>query len=111
MCPPATKSCPLDRKAKPEQKMFAPACVAGVFVFVDGSQSVGLSPSANGGHHSTLPVGSRLAWVAMYGHVVTGDHCPTVALSWALAEEAAIRCATTNQRSATNRTPDQPEEQ
>jgi hypothetical protein len=28
-----------------------------VFVLVDGFQMVGLSPLANDGHHSTLPVG------------------------------------------------------
>src|SRR6266487_3345436 len=49
MCPPATKSCPSGRNAKPEQKMFAPACVAGVFVLVDGFQRVGLSPRLNDG--------------------------------------------------------------
>src|SRR6266699_5503140 len=79
MCPPATKSCPLARKAKPEQKMFAPACVAGVFVFVDGFQRVGLSPRLNAGHHNTLPVGSRCAWTAWYGQVITDENCPTVA--------------------------------
>ena len=58
ICPPATKSCPLARNAWPEQKMFAPACVSAVFEFVDGSQSVGLSPLSKEGHHNTLPVGS-----------------------------------------------------
>ena len=104
MCPPATRSCPLGRKAKPEQKMFAPAWVTAVLVFVDGSQSVGLSPWLNEGHHNTFPVGSRLAWTALYGQVITGENCPTVALFWALADETAMNCATTKQRSATNGT-------
>src|SRR5438132_1415844 len=110
MCPPATKSCPLGRKAWPEQKMFAPACVVGVFVFVDGSQSVGLSPLANEGHHITLPVGSTWAWTSLYGQVITDENCPTVARSWALPDETATKCATTNQRSASNRTLDRSEE-
>src|SRR4030095_5479732 len=96
MCPPATKSCPLGRKAWPEQKMFAPACVTAVFVFVAGSQRVGLSPATNEGHHSTLPVGRRLAWTALRGQVVTDENCPTVAGSWALTDETAIMCATTS---------------
>jgi hypothetical protein len=91
MCPPATKSCPLDRVVKPEQKMFAPTCGAAVFVFVAGSHSVGLSPSPNGGHHSTLPVGRTWACVAIYGHVITDDHCPTVALVCAPADGASIK--------------------
>src|SRR5258705_13943599 len=90
--------------------MFAATLGAAVFVFVGGSHSVGLSPSANGGHQSTLPVGRTWACVAIYGHVISDDHCPTVALVCAPADEAAIKCATTNQRSATNRTPDRPEE-
>jgi hypothetical protein len=40
----------------------------------------------------------------MYGQVITDENCPTVAGSWALAEETAIKCATTKQRSVTNRT-------
>src|SRR4029450_1906916 len=96
-------SCPLGRKAKPAQKMFAPTCVRGVFVFVEGSQSVGLSPCPNAGHHSTLPLGSRLAWTALYGQALTDENCPTVAGSWALADETAIKCATANQCKASNR--------
>ena len=46
----------------------------------------------------------------MYGQVITDENCPTVAGFWALADETAIKCATTNQRSATNRTLDRPEE-
>jgi hypothetical protein len=46
----------------------------------------------------------------MYGQVFTDENCPTVALSWALADEAAMKCATTNQRSVTNRTFDRLEE-
>ena len=45
----------------------------------------------------------------MYGQVVTDENCPTVALSWAFADETAVKCATTNQRSATNRTFDRSE--
>src|SRR5437773_11779301 len=104
MCPPATKSCPSGRNAKPEQKMFAPACVAGVFVLVDGYQRVGLSPRLNEGHHNTLPVGSTRAWTALYGQVITDETCPTVPGSWALADDTAIKCATTKQGSSTNRT-------
>jgi hypothetical protein len=40
----------------------------------------------------------------MYGQLITDENCPTVAGSWALAEETAMKCATVNQRSATNRT-------
>ena len=56
-------------------------------MFVDGFQMVGLSPLSNDGHHSTLPVGSRLAWTALYGQVITGENCPTVAGSCAFADE------------------------
>jgi hypothetical protein len=110
MCPPATKRCPLGRKAKPAQKMFAPTCVPAVFLFVDGSQSVGLSPAPNGGQYSTLPVGRTLAWTAWYGQVITDENCPTVAGFWALADETAISCVTPNPPSATNPTFDQSEE-
>jgi hypothetical protein len=41
MCPPCIKSCPLGRKAWPEQKGFASGCVAAVLVFIDGFQSSG----------------------------------------------------------------------
>src|ERR671923_2030882 len=104
MCPPATKSCPLDRNAWPEQKMFAPACAAAVFVSVDGFQRVGLSPLPNWGEYSTLPVGSRCAWTAIHGQFITDENCPTVAGSWALADETAMNCATARQRSAIKRT-------
>jgi hypothetical protein len=40
----------------------------------------------------------------MYGQVVTDENCPTVAGSWALADETAMKCATAKQRNATNRT-------
>jgi hypothetical protein len=40
----------------------------------------------------------------LYGQVITDENCPTVAGSWALADETAIKCATAKQRSATNRT-------
>lgn len=46
----------------------------------------------------------------MYGQVVTGETCPTVAGSWALAEEAAMNCAATKQPSANDRTFNQSEE-
>src|SRR5205809_7448859 len=101
MCPLATKSCPLARNEWPAQKGFPPVCVAAVFVFVDGSQSVGLSPTPNWGQYSTLPVGSTLAWTACHVQVMTGEYCPTVPGSWALADETAIKCATAKQGSAT----------
>jgi len=93
MCPPATSSRPSDRNAKPAQKMFAPACVIPIFVFVDGFQSMGLSPWAKAGHHRTRPVGRSWAWTALYGQVVTDENCPTVVGFWALADEIAMRCA------------------
>jgi hypothetical protein len=40
----------------------------------------------------------------MYGQPITDENCPTVAGSWALADETAMKCATTKQRSAANRT-------
>jgi len=40
----------------------------------------------------------------MRGQLITDENCPTVAGSWALADETASKWATTNQRSATNRT-------
>ena len=46
----------------------------------------------------------------MYGQVVTDENCPTVAGSWALADETAMKCATANQRNATNRTFNRSEE-
>jgi hypothetical protein len=104
MCPPATRSWPLVRKEWPEQKMFAPACVAAVFVFVDGSQSVGLSPWVNWGQYSTLPVGSRCAWTAIHGQFITDENCPTVAGSWAVAEDTPMSCVTAQQYNATDRT-------
>jgi hypothetical protein len=90
--------------------MFAPACVSGVFVLVDGSQSVGLSPWSKEGHHITLPPGSRLACTALYGQVITDENCPAVAGSWALADETAMKYATANHRNAANRTFNRSEE-
>jgi hypothetical protein len=46
----------------------------------------------------------------LYGQNITGENCPTVAGSWALVDETAIKCATTKQRSATNRTLNRSEE-
>src|SRR5438067_5579241 len=91
MCPPATSSRPSARKEWPEQKMFAPTLATAVFTFVAGSHRVGLSATSYPGHHSTLPVGSRCAWIAVYGHVITGDHCPIVALFCAPADGASIK--------------------
>jgi len=39
--PPATRSCPLARKAWPEQKRLDPDCGAEVFAFVNGFQTCG----------------------------------------------------------------------
>ena len=71
--------------------MFAPTFGAAVFAFVAGFHSVGLSPSWNGGHHSTLPVGRTWACVAISGHVITDDHCPTVALVCASADGVFVK--------------------
>ena len=46
----------------------------------------------------------------MYGQPVTDENCPTVAVSWALADETAMKCATPNQPSAINRTFNRSEE-
>jgi len=46
----------------------------------------------------------------MYGQVITDENCPTVAGSWALADETAIKCAAPNQPSAINRTLNRSEE-
>jgi hypothetical protein len=46
----------------------------------------------------------------MYGQVVTDENCPTVAGSWALADETAINGDTANQASGTNRTHNRHEE-
>jgi hypothetical protein len=46
----------------------------------------------------------------MYGQAVTDENCPTVAGSWALADETAMKCATTKQPSAANRAFDRSEE-
>jgi hypothetical protein len=40
----------------------------------------------------------------MYGQPVTDENCPTVPEFWALADETAMKCATTKQPSAANRT-------
>ena len=40
----------------------------------------------------------------MYGQVVTDENWPTVAGSWALADQTTISCVPTSQRSATNGT-------
>ena len=71
--------------------MFEPTFGAAVFAFVAGSHRVGLSARSYPGHHITLPVGSRCAWIAIYGHVITGDHCPIVVLFCALADGASIK--------------------
>jgi hypothetical protein len=39
----------------------------------------------------------------LYGQVITDENCPTVAGSSALADEAAINCATAKQCSTSNR--------
>jgi hypothetical protein len=36
----------------------------------------------------------------LYGQVITDENCPTVAGSWALADETAISCVATKQRNA-----------
>src|SRR6266550_9349199 len=103
MCPPATKSCPSDRRVWPAQKMFARAFTSAVFELVAGSQRVGLSPSANEGHHITLPVGRRAACTALYGQVTLGDHWPTVAGSCATETDASIERNALNKDQRTSR--------
>jgi hypothetical protein len=46
----------------------------------------------------------------MYGQAITDENCPTVAGSWALAADTAMKCASANQRSAANRTFNRSEE-
>src|SRR5437870_4021802 len=77
MCPPATSNCPSERNVCPLQNMLKPAWATAVMLVVAGSQICGLSPSPYVGQNNTLPLGSKLVWVASQGNGWTADHCPT----------------------------------